>query len=166
MTERANTWTPALINQLIKLWKAKHTATEIANIMQLGSRSMILGKVHRLRIQGRITAEADEARSAKPAKKPTVYVRAFKPRPKPRVGAPAPAPKPTGLQAATLADIGPNRCHWIEADCAASDMGKAFMCGEATGGKVYCQHHHNIAHFVQAPNKLRSFTRWAMYHAR
>ena len=166
MSERANIWTPALVAKLIKLWRAKHTASEIANIMQLGSRSMVLGKVHRLRIQGRITAEADEARSAKPAKKPTVYVRAFKPRPRAKAGAPAPAPKPTGLHAATLADIGPSRCHWIEANCAASDMGMAFMCGEPTNGKVYCQHHHNIAHFRQPPNKLRSFTKWAMYHAR
>jgi len=165
MSERTTIWTPALINQLIKLWKAKHTASEIADIMQLGSRSMILGKVHRLRIQGRITAEADEARSAKPAKKPTVYVRAFKPRPRVKP-APVPAPQPTDLHSATLADIGPNRCHWIEADCAASDMGKAFMCGEQTTGKVYCQHHHNLAHYRQAPNKLRSFTRWVMYQAR
>lgn len=63
-------WTPERVEQLTKLWLDGYSATEIANIMQLGSRNSVIGKVHRLGIKRDLPATPSGLRQPKKHKQP------------------------------------------------------------------------------------------------
>ena len=67
---RGIAWTPERIEQLTKLWLEGYSATEIAKIMQLGSRNSVIGKVHRLGIKRDLPATPSGLRQPKKHKQP------------------------------------------------------------------------------------------------
>ncbi len=58
-------WTPERENKLKELWKKGHTASQIASMLGETTRNAVIGKAHRLNLQGR-------AKSKKPIPKSNV----------------------------------------------------------------------------------------------
>ena len=140
------------------LWQSGKSANEIARLMNLVSRSAVLGKIHRMRLAGEMKARDPKARPVK------VYVRPKIKRPiVQRAAPPPPPPAPTGEHSVTLINIKKDQCHFIEGSHLAEDMASAFMCGEATGGKTYCAHHHALTHWI--PPKSAKFDKMVLYYA-
>ena len=53
-------WTPEREEKLRQLWKKGHSGSEIANILGNTTRNAVIGKVHRLNLEKRITLKKSE----------------------------------------------------------------------------------------------------------
>lgn len=177
-----NPWDAARLRQLIELFEQGLSAGQIAKKMVFTSRNAVIGKLRRLRRQqvigpsknppcrrasGPVDGFAAKARAtypprpSAPARPPHAYVK--------RV-APANHPKPGGEHAATLSNIGPNGCRWIEAPFAHGAGASQPMCGAPViaKGKAYCAHHHALAYWPESMAESRrrqeKLTRAAVFY--
>lgn len=177
-----NPWSPERLRTLIELFEQGLSAGQIAKKMGFASRNAIIGKLSRIRRQqligpsknapcrrasGSVDGFAAKARAphpprpSAPARPPHAYVK--------RV-APANHPKPGGEHAATLSNIGPNGCRWIDADFVHGAGSDQLMCGAPVkpDGKAYCSHHHAIAYWSETLAESRrrrdKFARAAVFY--
>lgn len=144
-------WTKARIAQLTTLWAAHHTATEIAKIMGIETRSAVLGKVHRLQLPPRAISARPKAT---PKVKAPAKARATKPpKPVPAAGSfifgsgrkreqeeARPTIEVLSPRPLTMLEL-PLRgaCRWIV------DTDLCLSCGNSCGEDTYCAGHHAIA---------------------
>src|SRR5262245_31076222 len=103
-------WTEARVELLRQLWTEGFSASQIANKFNRAfTRSAVLGKVHRLKL------EARQARQ--PAKSRLKHANGGVPKPPmpvPRPQPPRPPPQPTAprMRALTFFRLRPHHCHW------------------------------------------------------
>lgn len=160
-------WTQDAIDQILKMYKHGDSASQIAAALGNGlTRNAIIGKLNRLRdkglrpelalgvisfkkAQGQKINRANATKMATPyfAKPKAVLFQFPKPVPKPKpVQEVIVVQEPTGIHAATLADLRPRGCKWIVEDFALGQADQAFMCGELRSGEhSYCEHHRRMA---------------------
>jgi hypothetical protein len=164
-------WTEQLVNQLIKLFNAGRSGSEISRQMSVETgieitRNAVIGKIHRLRKHGLVGPAINQKHVAKvPAFKPRHFL-ARKPVRKPALAPVPPAvyPKPNSQHAVKVQDIGRNQCRYIGADFARGNGGEQFMCGAPTlEKKPYCSRHHALTTYAPAAN--RRFERAFLYFA-
>jgi hypothetical protein len=155
-------WTKDRIDQMVQLYLAGHTATEIAKIIGAPTRNMICGKIHRMKLRGVIDI-------AKRVYRPTISVpkiklwkapkaKAIKPKPtlKQEVVAMVVNDEPRGLFAATLTRIRPNGCRYIAEALPYGDMDQAIMCGDAKAeGSAYCPAHKKLCGSGLTPTEYK-----------
>jgi hypothetical protein len=150
-------WTIERTDQMVSLYMAGDSATEIAKKMGLKSRNAICGKLDRMKKNGLITAKRKfvpsnafletrlknlEAQRKKVSEQAAKTAKAPAKTPKPIV---APIPRPLGQHSATLLRINPHGCRYIEGDYPSGDMDQALMCGEAKHeGSSYCAYHKKL----------------------
>jgi len=151
------TWTEERVAELMRLWEAGRSASEIGRLLGV-SKNSVVGKAHRMKLKARpspikrgsapqvrrpavtqIAKPAVPAQAAVQAAPKQVGVRAARP-------APAPAPRP----ARTVArGKGPN-CLWPIGDPGDQDF---HFCGApAVPGKPYCDEHCARAYIVRHRN--------------
>ncbi len=109
-------WTEERILNLTALWKEGRSASEIAGVLGNVTRNAVIGKVHRLKLDGRPS----------PIKGPV----------RPRVKKIA-----VSSQAAVFSD---KACKWPIGDPRQPDF--HFCCGEAEPGLPYCAQHAAVAY--------------------
>lgn len=144
-----NFWTQERIDQMVQLYLAGHTATEIARIIGAPTRNMICGKIHRLKKAGviNIVDRIYKPVFVKPKVKLWKALKAIKPKliSKQEVVAMVVNNEPRGLFAATLTRIRPNGCRYIAEAVSYGDMDQAIMCGDAKAeGSAYCPAHKKL----------------------
>lgn len=146
-------WTQERVEKLADLWKAGLSCSLIAKELGDGAtRNSVIGKVHRLKLAGRVTAE-QLARGPAPHSgrgpdrkvrvtkalrialgKPLKLAPLKKAKEKPRGEAWEPIP---GFAPVSLLDLEPGQCRWP----VGSD-GTHTFCGATVGHGPYCPHHH------------------------
>jgi GcrA cell cycle regulator len=152
-------WTDERVNTLKALWGKGFSASEIAREMGCGSRSAIIGKVHRLNLapRGKQMSVRKPAYTPRPRKEPRVHIR-IPQRSKPdRDGlnaqqrqdqaaalrerfATETGPASGGV---TFADLEPFHCRWPMGD--PSDLETFRFCGEPKEGEgPYCTCHRRM----------------------
>lgn len=115
-------WNEENISKLINLWQGGMTGSEIAKVMGVGSRSAVIGKLHRLGIK-----RGAENKSNHMGVGCVVKIKKDKP-----------IINYTG-KGKTLADIGHNECRWpTEGKLFCADM----ICDDH---KSYCQRHAKLS---------------------
>lgn len=151
-------WTPDLIKELKRLWNKGLTTVEIGNRIGM-SKNAVVGKAHRLGLEGRPSpikrdkkkehvVAAPTSKKAPIAKKEKVTATssilppepAFEPEPIVEKAV-SKKKKHKGVQ---LVDLKPNSCRWPEGDPKDPDF---CFCGqECAPGKIYCEEHCAIAY--------------------
>lgn len=150
-------WTDERTEQLKQLWGDGLSAREIADTMGAGSRSGVLGKVHRLRLPGRVT----QARAAiKPKERPKgrrQSVRTLVPSGcSPQTAAWAEKARQSSIRVIaeratadaliavaggmSLFDIEPGKCRWPMTEV--SPIAQFRFCGVMAREGSYCREHH------------------------
>ena len=136
-------WTPELIKELKRLWNKGLTTVEIGNRIGM-SKNAVVGKAHRLGLEGRPSPIKREKKKItenvkveeKKKKEPeviqeTTIVETVKPKKNKRKGV-------------QLVDLKPNSCRWPEGDPKEPDF---CFCGqECVNGKIYCEEHCAVAY--------------------
>ena len=162
-------WTPELIKDLKKLWNKGLTTVEIGNRLGM-SKIAIVGKAHRLGLEGRPSPIKRETKKEHTAPRMTKKAAPVSPK-----AAPAPAdvheskddlpetsflPPDTIFEAepivekpisskrkhkgVLLVDLKPNSCRWPEGD--PKDPNFRFCGQECAEGKIYCEEHCAVAY--------------------
>ncbi|MGD1879310.1 MAG: GcrA family cell cycle regulator [Kiloniellaceae bacterium] len=149
------TWTEERVAELMRLWEAGRSASEIGRLLGV-SKNSVVGKAHRMKLKARPSpikrgATPQVRRPAvaqipKPAAPAQVQVHAA---PKPAAVRPAaPAPRPV-RSAVRSHGKGPN-CLWPIGDPGDQDF---HFCGApAVAGKPYCDEHCARAYIVRHRN--------------
>lgn len=148
-------WTDERVEGLKALWSDGLSAGQIADELGGGiTRNAVIGKVHRLGLDGRAPRAGGGAPAGPRRPKPQVS----RPRPTVRhVTAPPPGPlqepEPSavpdeplhapGEHRATLLELTPDTCRWPVGDPRSADF---FFCGAKPSGGVYCGYHDRIAY--------------------
>jgi GcrA cell cycle regulator len=144
------TWTDERVAELMRLWEAGRSASEIGRLLGV-SKNSVVGKAHRMKLKARPSP-------IKRGSAPQVRRVAVASMPKPVMQAPA-APKPAESRVATAAPArrpvravarsngkGPN-CLWPIGDPGDQDF---HFCGApAVAGKPYCDEHCARAYIVR-----------------
>lgn len=164
MTEKY--WTPERTDQMVKMYLAGSSATDIAQALGLTSRNAVCGKLDRMKRNGLIDAKRKFVPTPRflerrfkilaggRAKAITPAVKADAKPPKPVV---VPIAKPLGQHSATLLRINPNGCRYIEGDYSAGNMDQAVMCGDPKHeGSAYCAYHKKL---ISNPMSATEFKR-------
>jgi len=148
------TWTEERVAELMRLWEAGRSASEIGRLLGV-SKNSVVGKAHRMKLAARPSpikrgGSATGRRPAAPAApKPAVRV-AAQPKIERPVAAPAPAAAEVRRQAPTIRRAGgkgPN-CLWPIGDPGDPDF---HFCGApAVPGKPYCAEHCARAYIVRS----------------
>ncbi|WP_420349189.1 GcrA family cell cycle regulator [Pelagibius sp.] len=148
------TWTEERVAELMRLWEAGRSASEIGRLLGV-SKNSVVGKAHRMKLAARPSpikrgGSATSRRAAVPAApKPAVRV-ATQPKIERPVSAPAPAPAEVRRQAPIARRTGgkgPN-CLWPIGDPGDADF---HFCGApAVPGKPYCAEHCARAYIVRS----------------
>ncbi len=145
-------WTHDRIATLKQLWADGESASAIASRLGEVTRNAVIGKVHRLGLQGRRTMSRARRTARRPDFSPQRRRAAS---PHPRAGKPLPNATPrrpvlTKLApapdfAVTVASLTPAMCRWPEGDPKLPDF---HFCGRGKAGAPgpYCGHHAAIAH--------------------
>ena len=146
------TWTNERVAELMRLWEAGRSASEIGRLLGV-SKNSVVGKAHRMKLKARPSpikrgASPQVRRVAvAPLSKPAVQ-----PPTAPKVAVPqaaAPAPAPAARPSRTVARAGgkgPN-CLWPIGDPGDQDF---HFCGApAVPGKPYCDEHCARAYIVR-----------------
>jgi len=153
-------WTPELIKDLKRLWKKGLTTVEIGNRIGM-SKNAVVGKAHRLGLEGRPSPIKREKKKApvieekKLSSEQIVEVSAdidevesssfppdelLKAEPMPEIHR-SKKRKTDGVQ---LVDLKPTSCRWPEGDPKDDDF---CFCGkECVNGKIYCEEHCAVAY--------------------
>lgn len=137
-------WTDARVDLLKALWADGLSASVIAAQLGEVTRNAVIGKVHRLGIQGR-AATRRQPRRTMPRRnrigRAVIRKPAFvRPSPVPPPGLP-PAPAALMLSIAQLTEA---TCHWPIGD--PRQPGFGFCGARRTGRQPYCGHHQAIGH--------------------
>ncbi|MBD8556449.1 GcrA cell cycle regulator [Rhizobium sp. CFBP 8762] len=183
--EKPSTWTEARIETLSRLWADGRSASEIAAEMGGGlTRNAVIGKVHRLGLQQRRTAngtalpvaaapitavvEDEPVLEAKPAVQraaaanerrpvtpaPDIIATPFSGRVLEDVAVAETAPA-SGFPSITLLELGSSTCRWPLGDPTTSEFR---FCGSRTDGtNVYCTHHSCLAYQPKTNVRRSSF---------
>jgi len=168
-------WTDERVEMLKKLWIEGLSASQIAAELGGITRNAVIGKVHRLGLQGRVKQgiNARIPRAARPRKPPQPRGYALR-----IAGGFAPksitplqlearlqegfaaidasnivAPEVKAVQRKTLLEVGSADCHWPIGDPGSADF--YFCGGEAITGVSYCAYHARIA-YRPAPTRERA----------
>ena len=56
-------WTPERESKLKELWKKGHTASQIASMLGETTRNAVIGKAHRLNLQGRVASKKNNIKN-------------------------------------------------------------------------------------------------------
>lgn len=142
------TWTNDRVAELMRLWEAGRSASEIGRLLGV-SKNSVVGKAHRMKLRARPSP-------IKRGSTPQVRRVAVAPIQKPMVQAPAapkavetrpPAPPPRAVRAVARTNgKGPN-CLWPIGDPGDQDF---HFCGApAVAGKPYCDEHCARAYIVR-----------------
>ncbi|WP_193370216.1 GcrA family cell cycle regulator [Pelagibius marinus] len=144
------TWTEERVAELMRLWEAGRSASEIGRLLGV-SKNSVVGKAHRMKLKARPSpikrgATPQVRRSAVAAMpKPTTQAPAAPKQVQERTAAPAPAPRPSRPVARSNGK-GPS-CLWPIGDPGDQDF---HFCGEpAVPGKPYCDEHCARAYIVR-----------------
>ncbi len=165
---RKSIWTDELVEELLALWEQGLSAAEVAGRLGHGlTRNAVIGKIHRLRSDGKAPARRQNAqaqstaRQQQPAQRPsakaadtspaaTAGALALKPRaeekPAPaaeRQGAPTLVKQETGL-VRDIQDLNDRTCRWPIGE--PNKDGFSFCGREPAEGLPYCKHHAAIAY--------------------
>ncbi|GAB4235484.1 MAG: cell cycle sigma 70 cofactor GcrA [Kiloniellaceae bacterium] len=148
------TWTEERVAELMRLWEAGRSASEIGRLLGV-SKNSVVGKAHRMKLKARPSpikrgAPSQPRRPAVAAMaKPVAQApQAPKPVQQPRSVAPAPAPRPA-RPVARSGGKGP-ACLWPIGDPGDQDF---HFCGApAVAGKPYCDEHCARAYIVRNRN--------------
>ncbi|WP_299621390.1 GcrA family cell cycle regulator [Pelagibius sp.] len=148
------TWTEERVAELMRLWEAGRSASEIGRLLGV-SKNSVVGKAHRMKLAARPSPIKRGGRSATPRRP------AATPAPKPilradtqpkikKIIAPAPAAAPERRPAPAVrraSGKGPN-CLWPIGDPGDADF---HFCGApAVPGKPYCAEHCARAYIVRS----------------
>jgi GcrA cell cycle regulator len=148
-------WTEERVELLRKLWTEGLSASQIAKQLGGVTRNAVIGKVHRLGLQGRATP-------SRPARRP---VRIARPRPAsnsaaaPHIARPRPAPRIVDVEplrfedgaTANVLTIRDQMCKWPVGDPGDKDFG---FCGHPVqDGCPYCTEHAQAAYQPQTRRK-------------
>lgn len=139
------TWTCDHVETLTRLWTAGLSCAQIANEMQCGfTRNAVIGKIHRLGLNGRVYASRkktpEEAEASRAHK--TEYRRDY--RAKQRASLPAKPSRPVRPDVCLevtprnldLLELTPGDCHWPYGD------GPFTFCGSPILHGSYCASHY------------------------
>ena len=135
-------WTDDRIAILKAMWADGVSAAAIA--VRLGglSRSAVLGKIHRLRLNAATAVAAGtKAQAAAEAARKSAALQRRRPE---RDRTPAPSPQPQGLRqrGKSLLDLTNDSCRWPNGEPGKRSF---FFCGapgaDLEGGRPYCAHH-------------------------
>lgn len=144
------TWTNERVAELMRLWEAGRSASEIGRLLGV-SKNSVVGKAHRMKLKARPSpikrgASPQVRRVAvAPLSKPAVQAPATQKVAVPQAAAPAPAPRPA-RSVARAGGKGPN-CLWPIGDPGDQDF---HFCGApAIPGKPYCDEHCARAYIVR-----------------
>ena len=141
----AGNWTTARVEILRKLWADGLSASQIAAQLGEVTRNAVIGKVHRLGLAGRATAERSPRRSSPrrnragriSMRKPVLRLWSYPATPDGLPPAPA-------AQMLSVAQLTAATCHWPIGDPRAPGFG---FCGRRKStGIPYCEHHAAIAY--------------------
>lgn len=141
-------WTEDRIELLKRLWSNGKSASEIANQMGFVSRNAVIGKAHRLGLEGRLVGE-------KPGKSPLVRdarmprktvdplkiaeIQKFMDRAPPPVIESIPAPVSLNM---TLMDLTSKDCRWP----VSGEKADTLFCGhDIADASVYCPYHYRMS---------------------
>jgi GcrA cell cycle regulator len=137
-------WAPDDTTWLINHWRTE-PASRIGRDLHR-TRSAVCGKVNRLRRDGAELPKIVFKPAPKPPKKRKKRIRnkRLAVAPPPLEFIPPPPPSLTPGEPCTIYDLNNFRCHW---PLGAIDEPATEYCGAlVTDGRVYCPHHHRIAH--------------------
>lgn len=139
-------WTDQRCNELRRLWAEGHSASQIAAELGEGiSRSGIIGKAHRLglegRVQGKTVNKIREPRRLKPQRSPSLNMAKVN-----ALHQPLPQAVTWDGVHITLMDLTNQTCRWPVND----DVRVMLYCGlpeaDISAGRPYCRYHARIAH--------------------
>ncbi len=148
------TWTEERVAELMRLWEAGRSASEIGRLLGV-SKNSVVGKAHRMKLAARPSpikrgGSSTSRRPAAPAApKPAMRVAV-----QPKIERPVAAPAPAAVEVRRQAPIvrrtsgkGPN-CLWPIGDPGDADF---HFCGApAVPGKPYCAEHCARAYIVRS----------------
>ena len=141
------TWTEERVAELMRLWEAGRSASEIGRLLGV-SKNSVVGKAHRMKLKARPSpikrggSPSVRRTPVAPIAKPAVQVQ---PAPKPVEARPA-AQAPVRRPVARANGKGPN-CLWPIGDPGDQDF---HFCGApAVPGKPYCDEHCARAYIVR-----------------
>jgi GcrA cell cycle regulator len=153
------TWPPERVELLKKLWAEGLTASQVAARLGDGiSRNAVIGKVHRLGLSGRQSAQRSSTPRPRRPRQPSHPGRPMagqaaaaalklQPRPQPR---PEPEPQPIRLvempksERVSILMLSDKTCRWPLGDPGSEDF---CYCGHAPKpGLPYCEYHASIAY--------------------
>lgn len=146
------TWTDERVAELMRLWEAGRSASEIGRLLGV-SKNSVVGKAHRMKLKARPSpikrgASPQPRRPAAASPKPASPAQPKQAQAQARPAAPAPAPRPSRPVARTNGK-GPS-CLWPIGDPGDEDF---HFCGEpAVPGKPYCDEHCARAYIVRNRN--------------
>ncbi len=144
------TWTEERVAELMRLWEAGRSASEIGRLLGV-SKNSVVGKAHRMKLKARpspikrgVTPQVRRPALA-PMPKPVVQAEPVRKPEQVRAAAPAPVQRPTKAMH-RMQGKGPN-CLWPIGDPGDQDF---HFCGEpAVAGKPYCGEHCARAYIVR-----------------
>lgn len=143
------TWTNERVAELMRLWEAGRSASEIGRLLGV-SKNSVVGKAHRMKLKARPSpikrgSAPQMRRTVAPVPKPAVQAPAPAKPVQPQAAAPAPARRPA-RPVARASGKGPN-CLWPIGDPGDQDF---HFCGApAVAGKPYCDEHCARAYIVR-----------------
>lgn len=146
------TWTDERVAELMRLWEAGRSASEIGRLLGV-SKNSVVGKAHRMKLKARPSpikrGSTPQVRrvAVAPIARPAAQAPAAPKAVETRVPAQAPAPRPARAVARANGK-GPN-CLWPIGDPGDQDF---HFCGApAVPGKPYCDEHCARAYIVRNP---------------
>jgi len=145
------TWTEERVAELMRLWEAGRSASEIGRLLGV-SKNSVVGKAHRMKLKARpspikrgSTPQVRRVAMA-PMPKPVVRVEPVAKQVQERIAAPAPVQRPARAVHRSAGKGGPS-CLWPIGDPGDQDF---HFCGEpAVAGKPYCDEHCARAYIVR-----------------
>jgi len=134
----ADLWTGERIDALKQFWSDGLSASQIASHMGGLTRNAVIGKVHRLKLPGRVTLK----RAPRPPRIPGGRILRIRMRINPALPqTPAPAENIAPLSL-TLLEVSADQCKFI-----CSGEGRdARYCGHPVSCRSYCAHHYNACY--------------------
>lgn len=149
-------WTPALIDELLTLWKQGLTSYQLAAHFGV-SRNSICGKLHRERIKmGHVVVRRREPRNRNPFRKKAMNVPIVVP-----VSAPPLALGPDESRLASIVDV--TGCRWPVKDDPSFVGGIACCNHEQKDGSSYCPYHDHLKTASYSRTLIRQTIRDAIH---
>lgn len=163
-------WTDERVARLTELWNAGRSGTEIALDLGGVTRSAVIGKVHRLGLDGRVQVQPPKPKAG-PQRTATKALLTARSTFLGKMGAGSPPIRPAAsgpeiitmppaagpeMERCTLLQLREGKCRWPVGDPGAPDF---FFCGSRTAeGLPYCTYHARVAY---KPADRRQATRAA-----